>query len=185
MGALARVASGTVVIRPGGLGREGKHRIVSGTGSRFELRQVEGRHLAMGLALPYLAARQPFAAFQAGELTRTVAGQILRGHYLMAFEGARLVGYLGWACYSPADAAAYARSLTAPPDDRANGQGVVWLLTAAATFPEALEAMLRGGRRRYMGWRVMGVRHRRNGSVVVFDQTIRRRGSDLHDPPGR
>lgn len=141
----------------------------------MSVRQVEGRHLAMGLALPYLAARQPFAAFQAGDLTRTVAGQILRGHYLMAFDANRLVGYLGWACYGPEDAAAYAHSLEAPPDERANGQGIVWLLTAAATVPEALEAMLRDGRRRYPGWRVMGVRHRRNGKVVVFDQPIRPR----------
>mgnify|MGYP001767845885 CR=1 FL=1 len=143
------------------------------TPPRLSLRRIEGRHLAMGLALPYLAARQPFAAFQAGELTRTVAGQILRGHYLKAFEANRLVGYLGWACYNPEDAAAYARSLEAPPADRANGQGVVWLLTVAATFPAALEAMLRDGRRRYAGWRAMGVRHRRNGAVVTFNQPIR------------
>lgn len=149
---------------------------MSAAGPRFELRRVEGRHLAMGLALPYLAARQPFAAFQAGELTRTVAGQILRGHYLMAFEGARLVGYLGWACYSPEDAAAFARSLQAPPDARADGQGVVWLQTAAAGSSPALGAMLAQGRARYGGWRVMGVRHRRNGRVVVFDQPIRARG---------
>ncbi|MEO3472972.1 hypothetical protein AAFN86_13970 [Roseomonas sp. CAU 1739] len=151
--------------------------------ARFAVRQVDGRHLAMGLALPYLAARQPFAAFQAGELTRTVAGQILRGHYLMAFEGARLVGYLGWACYSPADAAAYAASLEAPPDSRANGQGVVWLLMAAATMPEALDTMLRDGRRRYAGWRAMGVRHRRNGRVVVFDQPIRLRDANAQVRP--
>lgn len=144
---------------------------------RVSVRRVEGRHLAMGLALPYLAARQPFAAFQAGDLTRTVAGQILRGHYLMAFEANRLVGYLGWACYGPEDAAAYARTLEAPPDDRADGHGVVWLLTAAAGSPAALEAMLRDGRRRYAGWRVMGVRHRRNGRILVFDQAIRERGT--------
>lgn len=144
--------------------------------SHVVLRQVEGRHLAMGLALPYLAARHPFTAFQAGELTRAVAGHILRGHYLMAFAGDRLVGYLGWACYSPADAAAYARSLEAPPDDRANGQGVVWLMTAAATMPDALAAMLDHGRARYAGWRAMGVRHRRNGRTVLFNQPIRRRG---------
>lgn len=153
------------------------------TASPLSTRQVEGRHLAMGLALPYLAARQPFAAFQAGELTRTVAGQILRGHYLMAFEANRLVGYLGWACYSPEDAAAYASSLEAPPDDRANAQGVVWLLTAAATFPAALDAMLRDGSRRYQGWRVMGVRHRRNGAVVRFNQMVRRRATDPTDKP--
>lgn len=143
------------------------------TAPRLAVQRVGNRHLAMGLALPYLAARQPFAAFGAGELTRTVAGQILRAHYLMAFDGARLVGYLGWACYSAADAAAYARSLEAPPDDRADGHGVVWLLTAAATTPAALQAMLQDGRRRYAGWRVMGVRHRRHGRMVVFNQPIR------------
>jgi hypothetical protein len=148
------------------------------------VRQVEGRHLAMGLALPYLAAREPFASFGAGELTRTVAGQILRGHYLMAFAGSRLVGYLGWACYAPEDAAAYARSLVAPPEERSNGQGVVWLLNAAAGSAQALEAMLRHGRTRYAGWRVMGVRHRRGGKVVVFDQPIRLRGRNGQVAPG-
>lgn len=158
---------------------------VTAAAPRPTVRQVEGRHLALGLALPYLAARQPFAAFQAGELTRTVAAQVLRGHYLMAFEGARLVGYLGWACYSADDAAAYARSLVPPPEDRASGQGVVWLLTAAATVPAALDAMLRDGRRRYPGWRVMGVRHRGNGKVVMFDQPIRQRAWDARLTPGR
>jgi hypothetical protein len=94
----------------------------------------------------------------------------------MAFDASRLVGYLGWACYSPEDAAAYARSLEAPTDARADGQGVVWLLTAAAGTPQALDAMLAQGRARYGGWRVMGVRHRRNGRIVVFDQPIRPRG---------
>jgi hypothetical protein len=146
--------------------------------ARFAVRQVDGRHLAMGLALPYLAARQPFAAFPAGDLVRTVAGQILRGHYLMAFEGSRLVGYLGWAHYDRADALAFARSLQPPPEDRANGRDVAWVQTAAATFHAALDALVLEGRARHEGWRAMGVRHRRNGGVVVFDKAIRLRRSE-------
>jgi hypothetical protein len=96
----------------------------------------------------------------------------------MAFEGARLVGYLGWAHYDRADALAFARSLQPPPEDRAQGRDVVWVMTMAATFEAALDALVLHGRARHDGWRAMGLRHKRGGGVVVFDRMIRLRRSE-------
>ena len=141
----------------------------------LRVRRVEGLHAAIGLALVFLAGRKPFAAFSASELARTVAGQVRRGHCLMAFEGDRIVGYLGWACFSRADALEFRRTQVLPPESRADGTEVVWLLTAAASAPGALRLLLSEGRARYPGWRVMGVRHQPGRGAVQFDVPIQAR----------
>lgn len=140
---------------------------------RLELRQLGSRQAAIGVALQFLARREPFRHFVTGTLVPTVAGQVLRGHYLLALDGLRVAGYLGWALYDQQDALTFARTGTAPPEDRCRGKDVVWLLSVAATERAALDLMLAEGRRRYAGLRVMGVRHKPGGKAVVFDQPIR------------
>lgn len=144
---------------------------------RLELRELASRSATIGTALQFLARRAPFRGFSAGTLVPTVAGQVTRGHYLLALEGRRVAGYLGWAMYDREDALAFARTGTAPPEDRCQGRDVVWLLTLAATERAAMDLMLAEGRRRYAGLRVMGVRHKPGGRAVVFDQPIRNRRS--------
>lgn len=132
--------------------------------------------LALGTALHFVARREPFASFRAADLVSTVNGQVQRGHYRFALEGARVLGYVGWALYD-ADVAARAAAGGHPPPTPAMTQGadVVWILTAVSTTPEAFIALVRALRSLYPGARMMGVRHkaragRERRERIVFDR---------------
>jgi hemolysin-activating ACP:hemolysin acyltransferase len=141
----------------------------------LRLTPLPAGHESLGAVLHYLARREPFRGFRFGDMVATVDGQIQRGHCLLALRGRKIVGYLGWATYDAADAASFARTGVAPPLERARGQDVVWVLTAASNETSALRAMLQAGRARYVGKRAMGVRYRADGTRIIFDQPIRRR----------
>lgn len=152
-------------------------RWITGDGLSIEVRALPGRWPALGVAAHFVARREPFARFPAGELLRTLSGQVERGHALFAFAGATVVGYLGWAMYDSAAADRFARTGVPPTADPVDGE-VVWVLTAAAERDAALAALIRGLRRRYPGRRAMGMRHRAGGARVVFDQPIRPRAGE-------
>lgn len=52
---------------------------------------------ALGLAVSYLMTKPAFAKLTFGSWSRILVGQINRGHYLVAADGAKVVGFLGWA----------------------------------------------------------------------------------------
>jgi hypothetical protein len=92
---------------------------------------------------------------------------------MMAFDGGRLVGFLGWDLYGADAAERFAATLRPPPRGEEGGEDVVWLLIAAAEQRRALTLMLEAGRQLHPGRRVMGVRHKPGGRPVVFRATIR------------
>lgn len=138
----------------------------------FVIQTLPGRFQALGVALHFLARRPPFAGFTADQLVRTVDAQLVRGHARFAVEGKRVVGFLGWALYDREDALGFARTGVPPDDAKAMGRDVVWVLTAAATGPRVLLALIEELRRLYPGRRVMGVRHKPRGRRVVFDRIL-------------
>jgi hypothetical protein len=138
--------------------------------------RMKDNQAALGVALHFLGRRKPFAGFRAGELIPTIARQVEARRYMMAFDGGRLVGFLGWDLYGAEAAERFARTLQPPARGEEGGEEVVWLLIAAAEGRRALPLMLDAGRRLYPGRRVMGVRHKPGGKPVVFRATIRPRG---------
>lgn len=52
---------------------------------------------ALGFAVSYLMTKPAFAALPFGHWSRVLVGQINRGHYLIASDDGRIVGFLGWA----------------------------------------------------------------------------------------
>lgn len=138
----------------------------------LEIRRPGSPMAALGAAAHFLGRRQPFAAFAAGVLIDTLHGQIRRGHYLLAMEGQRVRAYLGWALLDAAVAERLAASGRAPRPEECDGGDVLWLLTVAAADAAALKAGLRAGRALHAGWRLMGVRHRPDGSFRLLDRRI-------------
>lgn len=55
---------------------------------------------ALGFAVGYLMTKPAFARLPFGHWSRTLVGQINRGHYLIASQQDRIVGFLGWALTS-------------------------------------------------------------------------------------
>lgn len=135
--------------------------------------RVPDRYAALGIAVHFLARRKTFDRFPFSELVATIDGQISRRHYRFAFRDNKLIGYLGYALYTTADAEAFARTGQLPPADRPGGEDVIWLLTLAATEDEAVDRFKRLVKTEFAGKRAMGVRHRANGSRHVFDFRLR------------
>lgn len=52
---------------------------------------------ALGFAVSYLMTKPAFACLPFGHWSRVLVGQINRGHYLIASDGERIVGFIGWA----------------------------------------------------------------------------------------
>jgi hypothetical protein len=129
--------------------------------------------LALGAALHYVGRHPPFSAFRAQDLIQTVAGEIERGHYRFALDGARVVGYVGWALYDNdlADRCA-AGGHPPPPPSAAQGRDVVWILTAASSSPAAFLALVKAVRALHPRLRLMGVRHKPDRRVL-FDRRPR------------
>lgn len=134
---------------------------------------------ALGTALHFVARREPFASFRAADLVATVSGEIDRGHYRFALDGARVLGYVGWALYDADVAARAAEGGHPPPAPQATrGADVVWILTAVSITPAAFIALVRALRAAYPGLRMMGVRHKAQpgGNAherIVFDRRAR------------
>jgi hemolysin-activating ACP:hemolysin acyltransferase len=131
--------------------------------------------LALGLAAHFIGGREPFSRFPAGDLIRTLNGQVRRGHYLFALdtaaEPARVVGYLGWALYDSAVADRFVATGVPPADEPAMEGDVAWILTAAALNRAAFFAMTKAARKLYPDHRVIAIRHKAGGRRVRFDQS--------------
>ncbi|MFY9294381.1 MAG: hypothetical protein WAP03_27400 [Methylorubrum rhodinum] len=147
------------------------------------IRALDPSYTTLGIALHFLARRAPFSGFRFGDLTQTVDDQIRRGHALFAFDDRRVVGYLGWHLYGLAEAREFARTGRPPPLDRPDGADVAWVMTAAAAAPETLVALVEAGKARNIGRRAMGVRYKKTGRRVVFDQLIAPRRTNAAAPP--
>ncbi len=146
------------------------------------VRKIGNPWVALGLAAHFTARNATFGRFPAGDLIRTLNGQIARGHYLFALddasEPARVVGFFGWALYDHDVADAFAATGMPPDPGRglASGGDVIWILTAAADSARAFFALVKAARAICPHHRVMGVRHR-EGRRVVFDQSRARVGA--------
>lgn len=140
-------------------------------GGSMDIRQVRDPYMALGIATHFLAHRAPFSRFRAGELLATLDGQIHRKHYLFAFEGPRVVGYLGWALFDEATANHLAATMQPPSNELAarfaKSGDVGWVLTAAALTPAALHALAAAAKRLHPVKYVYGVRHGSDGRVSV------------------
>ena len=63
------------------------------------LRAVRDRngYAAFGRAVSYLMNKENFRNQKFGQWSKILAGQINRGHYFLVTDGAKTVGYAGWA----------------------------------------------------------------------------------------
>jgi hypothetical protein len=87
-----------------------------------------------------------------------------------ANDPARLVGYFGWSLFHHAAAERFAATGVPPAEELADGGDVAWLLTSVADSRNAFFALAKAARALYPNHRIMGIRHKRDGRRVVFDQ---------------
>ena len=139
------------------------------------IKKIPGPWLALGVAAHFVARRDTFARFPAGDLVRTLSSQIQRGHYHFALDTsaspAKVVGYFGWALFDEAVGERFLATGTPPPDTAMNAGNVLWILTAAAENRRAFFALVKATRALYPDHRVMAVRHKPGGKRVKLDQS--------------
>lgn len=77
-------------------------------GERFRAIKEPNPYAALGRAVSYMMTKPAFARVPFGHWSKTLTGQINRGHYFFVFEGTRVVGFLGWAFVAEERAVAWA-----------------------------------------------------------------------------
>lgn len=96
--------------------------------SILELRanRIRDRHRALGLIAEYLAQSPVFSSQYFGDWTKMLMGQINRDHYLIAWRGERVVGFVGWARCDLEEAEAWLTGLhTASSQSFLNGSCMI------------------------------------------------------------
>lgn len=102
---------------------------------------------ALGMAVSYLMRQPSFAALPFGHWSRTLVGQINRGHYLFAARGAEPVGFLGWAFTNEAAAEDWLAGRRGIPGREANEGDCLLINAWQASDPEANAFILDQARR--------------------------------------
>jgi hemolysin-activating ACP:hemolysin acyltransferase len=68
----------------------------SAAGGTLRASRLDDDYKALGLAVSLMMADQSFGRLPFGHWSRVLAGQIRRKHYLFAFDGKEVTGFLGW-----------------------------------------------------------------------------------------
>lgn len=84
-------------------GSEGQ-KSASATAGNYRAVKDQNPYAALGRAVAYMMTKPAFARVPFGHWSKTLTGQINRGHYFFVYEDARVVGFLGWA-FVPEDRA--------------------------------------------------------------------------------
>lgn len=85
----------------------------------LRLARPQSAAAALGLAVSHLMTKPAFAALPFGSWSRVLVGQINRGHYqLVVDDTGQVVGFLGWAATSEANAEAWVRGHAEMPELR-------------------------------------------------------------------
>ena len=93
---------------------------------RFRAVKDPNAYAALGRAVSYMMTKPAFARVPFGHWSKTLTGQINRGHYFFVYEGRRIVGFLGWAFVPEAKAVAWAEGRAEISyEDSVNGDCIV------------------------------------------------------------
>ncbi len=138
--------------------------------STFRLIRDRNPYAAAGRAMAYLMTDRIFGRMPFGHISRLIAGQVNRGHYLLAVREDAVVGFVGWTLGSKEDGERWL--VDAPLDPaRTVGEGSICILNfwkaeapaVSSAFVGALRAMMPDkthlyAKRHYPDGSVRGVR---------------------------
>lgn len=124
----------------------------------IECRQHPNDATSIGMVVELLHEVPPFSDMTARELTGTVIGQIRRGHYVLAVQDERVIGYVGWALASEEIAKGWAEGRHRPTYEESMDGDCVILMMWYAQSAAATRRLARFLRRLYPGYRFYGRR---------------------------
>ena len=152
-----------------------EHQTGTGTGAGLGIvcRQPSHGMAALGLAVALLYQRRPFSDYRFGALVSVLRGQILRGHYLLAFRGDRAFGYSGWAECSREIAQRWLREGYSPTHEECKQGDCAIIISVVSDDVSVTRALIREMRQRFPNRPVYFKReygHRAGGKVFVFNR---------------
>jgi hemolysin-activating ACP:hemolysin acyltransferase len=129
---------------------------------------------ALGLAVSHLMTKPAFASLTFGAWSRILVGQINRGHYQLVLDGAgRVVGFLGWALTSEANAEAWVRGRGGFSDAEAREGDCVVFNAWSADTPAVHGVARQAARAAILGRRLVYFkRHYRDGRTRPTRLTV-------------
>lgn len=126
--------------RPGSIGD------VAGSSDRtkgkLEIVRPKSSIVALGMSVGFLMNDPVFARLPFGNWSGVLAGQINRGHFLFAVEGTRVVGFVGWALASEANAEAWLAGTRALTYEQSLDGEMILLNVWKALTPQAHRLLL-------------------------------------------
>jgi hemolysin-activating ACP:hemolysin acyltransferase len=146
--------------------REDRAAAAAAGSHKVACRTLSNELTALGLAASFLAGIAEFRDEPLGRILPTLAGQVRRQHYILAFRGERLVGYGGWALCEADIARAWAENRGAPTFEQCLAGDVLTMMTVAAADAAAIAAMWRHVRALYPGRAYVGRRRSAKGARV-------------------
>lgn len=109
---------------------------------------------ALGMAVDLMFRRKPFSELKFGHIVPMIRGQILRGHYLIAFRGDRPVGFSGWAECTTDIAERWMREGYLPTYEECKSGDCAMLMTVVSSERDTTFALIRAMRLRYPNRRI-------------------------------
>jgi hemolysin-activating ACP:hemolysin acyltransferase len=117
-------------------------------------RQAPHSILALGVAVELMFRCKPFSDFKFGPMVSVIRGEILRGHYLIAYRGNLPVGYIGWAECSQEIAERWMREGYSLSYDECKSGDCCVLITVVSSATDTTAALIRASRQRYPNRRI-------------------------------
>ncbi|MCB2113842.1 MAG: toxin-activating lysine-acyltransferase [Parvularculaceae bacterium] len=105
----------------------------------------------LGRAVSYLMTKPSFADRQFGNWSRTLTGQVNRGHYLLVSTETNIVGFAGWAFVNEDYAAAWLNGRSDPPSNECIDGDCMIINAWAADDGEINRFILKEVRKRAVG----------------------------------
>lgn len=128
--------------------------------------KLERSEAALAAAVTFMAARQPFRDLPFGAMVSSLSGAVRRGHYVMAVDAGRVVGFTFWALTSADVARRWTEEAYEPTYEEALGGDTVVLTMGGGEHPTVALQGVRHIARLYPGRPYRMVRFGRSGTRV-------------------
>lgn len=121
---------------------------------------------AFAAAIVFMAGRKPFSDLPFGRMADSISGAVRRGHYVMASENGRVVGFTFWALTSAEVARRWTEEGYEPTYEEGLGGDTVVLTMGGGEHPTVALHGVRHIARLYPGHAYRMVRFGREGTKV-------------------
>lgn len=121
---------------------------------------------AFAAAVTFMAARKPFSELPFGPMVTSLSGAIQRGHYVVASENGRVVGFTFWAMTTAEVARRWTEEAYEPTWEEGNGGDTVVLTMGGGEHPTVALHGVRHIAKLYPGHPYRMVRFGRQGTRV-------------------